>query len=119
MLLLPLVMALEEIPQEQLVPRSTVWLSPLSLSHSPALWLSTLCLHSHSHTLTCTYRYDEIKGTQDLKIYSHADSLILSLHSLALWLSGSPTLWLSGSLAHWLTGSLALWLSTLSGSLAF
>ena len=33
--------------------------------------------HSHSHTLTitCTCCYDETKGTQDLKIYSHADSL--------------------------------------------
>ena len=26
-------------------------------------------------TITCTCCYDEIKGTQDLKIYSHADSL--------------------------------------------
>ena len=36
-----------------------------------------LFLHSYSHTLTitCTCCYDEIKGTQDLKMYSHADSL--------------------------------------------
>ena len=36
--------------------------------------------YSYSHTLpiTCTYCYDEIKGTQD-QIYSHADSLTHSL----------------------------------------
>ena len=36
--------------------------------------------HNHSLTLTisCTCCCDEIKGVQDLKIYSHADSLILS-----------------------------------------
>merc|ERR1711865_655086 len=45
-----------------------------------SVWFQSCCLHSHSHTLTitCTCCYDEIKGTQDLKIYSHADSLILS-----------------------------------------
>ena len=48
---------------------------------------STLSLQPHSHThpltITCTCCYVEIKGTQDLKIYSHADSLIraLFLHS--------------------------------------
>ena len=35
--------------------------------------------YTHTLTITCTCCYDEIKGTQDLKIYSHADSLILSL----------------------------------------
>ena len=46
----------------------------------------TCCLRlslTHTHTtlistLHYTCGYDEIKGTQDLKIYSHADSLILS-----------------------------------------
>ena len=44
--------------------------------------------HTHSHTLTitCTCCYDEIKGTQDSKIYSHAHSLILSL-TLTAWSS--------------------------------
>ena len=39
--------------------------------------------HTHNHTFTYThypvYCYDEVKGIQDLKIYSHADSLIPSL----------------------------------------
>ena len=43
---------------------------------------------SHAHSLilsiTCTCCYDKIKGTQDLKIYSHAASLILSHSILAL-----------------------------------
>ena len=45
-----------------------------------APFLSPLTSHSHCHTLTITRTccYDEIKGTQDLKIYSHAYSLILS-----------------------------------------
>ena len=34
--------------------------------------------HILTLTITCTCCYDEIKGTQDLKIYSHADSVILS-----------------------------------------
>ena len=42
--------------------------------------------HSHTLTITCTCCYDEIKGTQDLKIYSHAHSLILSL-TLTAWSS--------------------------------
>ena len=33
---------------------------------------------THILTVTCTRCYDEIKGTQDRKIYSHADSQILS-----------------------------------------
>ena len=37
-------------------------------------------LFSLTHTLTCTCCYDEIKGIQDHKIHSHADSLILSSH---------------------------------------
>ena len=58
------------------------------LSSISLLWLSLSCryislytltlTHSHTLTITCTCCYDEIKGTQDLKIYSHADSLILS-----------------------------------------
>ena len=40
----------------------------LTLSHS----------HNHTLTITCTCCYDEVKGTQDLKIYSHADSQIFS-----------------------------------------
>ena len=48
----------------------------LCLSHT----VSALQPHSHTHTLTitCTCCYDEIKGTQDLKIHSHADAQILS-----------------------------------------
>ena len=43
-------------------------------------WASALQPHSHTHILTipCTF-YDVINGIQDLKICSHADSLILSL----------------------------------------
>ena len=37
--------------------------------------------HTHTLTISCTCCYDEIKGIQDLKIYSNADSLILSLYS--------------------------------------
>ena len=54
-----------------------------------SLWVSlSVCLcivsdssYSLTHTLTITITccYDEIKGTQDLKIYSHADSQILTL----------------------------------------
>ena len=39
--------------------------------------LSSLFTYSHTLTITCTCCYDEIKGTQDPKIYSHAHSLIL------------------------------------------
>ena len=34
--------------------------------------------YSHSLSITCICCFDEIKGTQDLKIYSHTDSQILS-----------------------------------------
>ena len=56
------------------------------ISLSLCSWYSS---YSHSHTLsiTCTCCYDEIKGTQDLKIYSHAHSRILAL---PLWLCLSP-----------------------------
>ena len=54
-----------------------------------------------SLTVSCTCWYDEIKGTQDLKIYSHADSLILSN-----WLTYWPTHWL----VRWLTHCLSDWL---------
>ena len=40
--------------------------------------------YSHTLTITCTCCYDEIKGTQDLKIYSHAHSLILSRSRIGL-----------------------------------
>ena len=48
--------------------------------HCLALWnLSDASyLHSHTLTITCTCCYDKIKGTQYLKTYSPADSLILS-----------------------------------------
>ena len=42
--------------------------------------------HSHTLTITCTCCYGEIKVTQDLKIYSHADPQILS-RSLAVAVS--------------------------------
>ena len=54
-----------------------------TLNHPMAKTASRPCLitHSHSHThiltISCTCCYDEIKGIQDLMIYSHADSLIL------------------------------------------
>ena len=41
----------------------------------------TLALIITSHHACC---YDEIKGTQDVKIYSHADSLILALALIVL-----------------------------------
>ena len=42
---------------------------------------SALHAHSHTHTLTitCTCCYDVINGIQNLKICSHADSLVLFL----------------------------------------
>ena len=39
----------------------------------------TVYTHTHTLTITCTCCYDVINGIQDLKIYSHADSLIISL----------------------------------------
>ena len=39
----------------------------------------TVYTRTRTITITCTCCYDEIKGTQDLKIYSHADSQILYL----------------------------------------
>ena len=56
-------------------------------------WASALQPHSHTHalTVTCICYYDEIKGTQDLKIYSHAHSQILSLMPLMLRLKESST----------------------------
>ena len=68
----------------------------LSLKHNPHnvvrrlgldIYRSTSHSHSHTLTITCTCCYYEIKGTQDLTIYSHADSQILSLS-----LSGSFSL---------------------------
>ena len=50
---------------------------------------------THSLSLTCTCCYDETKGTQDLKIYSRADSLSLS-HPLSL------------SVCHWVSVCLSL-----------
>ena len=41
-------------------------------------------LHSHTLPITCTYCYDEIKGTQDQDLVSHARSLILSLYTHTL-----------------------------------
>ena len=62
----------------------------LCVTTAPRLCLFT---HSESHTrlptIFCTCCCDEIKGVQDLKIYSHADFLILSLrgfsHSSTAW----------------------------------
>ena len=47
----------------------------------PSLTRSSLDTHNHrlTHTIACTCCYDGIKGIQDLKIYSHADSLTLSM----------------------------------------
>ena len=39
----------------------------------------TVYTHCLSLTITCTCCCDEVKGVQDLKIYSHADSQIRSL----------------------------------------
>ena len=54
--------------------------------HKPHMWCDVwdgaFALQPHSHTrtltITCTCCYDEINGIQDLKIHSHADSMILS-----------------------------------------
>ena len=35
----------------------------------------TAYTHTHTLTISCTCCYDVINGIQDLKIYSHADSL--------------------------------------------
>ena len=55
----------------------------LSVSASKAARRLNASLHPHTHTLIGTLHYtccyDEINGIQDLKIWSHADSLILSL----------------------------------------
>ena len=70
-------------------------------------WASALQPHSHKHrlTITCTCCYDEIKGTQDRKIYSHADSLILSrcLSGCSAPLSGCvpPTVQRDKEISHW------------------
>ena len=65
-----------------LIPICTLQPPPLFLllntAPGPCLFTHT---HTHTHTVTipCTCCHDEIKGIQDLKIFSHADSLILSL----------------------------------------
>ena len=48
---------------------------------------------THTLTITCTCCFDGIYGAQDLKIYSHADSPILS-QPLSLSLCLSVSLWL-------------------------
>ena len=64
-------------------------------SHSHSVTLT----HTHSHTLTitCTCCYDEIKGAQDLKIYSHADSLFSGSLALTHFVSLCRSRFLSGS----------------------
>ena len=64
----------------------------------PASW-------SLSHTITCPCCYDEVKGTQDLKISSHSLILILTLtgihtHSLAPTLTVLPPLTLTHSIPY-------------------
>ena len=57
--------------------------SCLRLSLSRTVFDSNSHSHSYSHshifTITCACCHDEIKGTQYIKIYSHADYLILTL----------------------------------------
>ena len=78
-------------------PTTCLWIPFLLGSHRLSLFCFAITLlHTHSlthyHLCSCACCYDEIKGTQDLKIYSHADSQILSLslashthtHSLSL-----------------------------------
>ena len=65
-------------------------LTPLSHNVSQSISLSHTQPHSnltHILTITCTC-YDEIKGIQDLKICSHADSFSLSCFCLTLPLQG-------------------------------
>ena len=75
---------------------------------------------SPSLSITCTCCYDEIKGTQDLKIYSHADSQILSvvccLLSVVCSLFSALMLILSLLCLH-CTHSVARWVAQLSGAL--
>ena len=54
---------------------------PLCLGpeHLSSVWFQSYCSHSHTLTITCTCCYDVINGIQDLKIYSHADSLSASV----------------------------------------
>ena len=69
------------------VRRAMAPISKVPFVAGPQVPLSTSACQLHTHTLThphtltitCTGCYDEIKGTQDLKIYSHAHSLIPSL----------------------------------------
>ena len=68
---------------------------PRQVSHALSLvpdWTSALQPQSLSHTLTitCTCCYDEIKATQDLKIYSHAGSLIRSPVSTLTYIQSVP-----------------------------
>ena len=79
-------------------------LEPLSyLVRRLGLSICSSTSHSHSHTLTITYTccYDEIKRTQDLKLYSHAHSLILSLAAC----SGRPCVCLLCELLLYLPSS--------------
>ena len=73
-----------------------------------SLWLSLSS--PHTLTITCTCCYDEIKGIQDLKICSHADSLILSL----IFSLSSVSVSLALARSHPLTLSSALTLSLLT-----
>ena len=65
--------------------RSPIRLAAVSLSPplplSPCLPVSVSVSHclTHSLLITCTCCFDENKGTQDLKIYSHAEFLIRSI----------------------------------------
>ena len=72
----------------------------LTLSHFVCFTLS-FSLLTHTLTITCTYCYDEIKGTHDLKIYSHADSRFSLILSLTLSLSLCPL-----SLSHFVSALL-------------
>ena len=69
-----------EVMEPQLVTHITCWCFwSCGLAHAQGI------THSFTHililTITCTCCYDEIKGTPDLKIYSHADAQIDSLNS--------------------------------------
>ena len=116
-------------PSFGFVAVSTVchWLSHSLVLSRPSLFTLSQS-HTHILTITCTWCYDEIKGTQHLKICSHADSLILSRvvsHCLSPALTVSPRQQLSPSLpdtsSHHLSQTTALTISPrqqLSPSLA-
>ena len=75
--MLDVVLKSKELKISSCVPPVLFLSMILSLLVWRCLFLARITL-TLSLTINCTCCCDEIKGTQDLKIYSHAHSLILS-----------------------------------------